>query len=456
MIAAPSSGSGKTTVTCALLEALKRKGCDPVSFKCGPDYIDPMFHKKVLGIEGRNLDTFFAGSDGVKRIVSEYTGGYAVIEGVMGIYDGMSASDIKGSCYEIAKITRTPIVLTADAKGIGRTVISVIKGVLADDEDHLIKGIILNRMSEGFFDKLKVHLEQEISRVRDDVKLLGFIPNDPKLSLKSRHLGLLLPKEIDDIREKIETSADAFEEYVDIKRLLEIMEDAEDIKTEEKADHMIFAPGAPEREDGSGCTLAVASDDAFCFIYRDNIEAFEKRGVTVRYFSPLEDDSLPEGTSGILLPGGYPELYLEKLSANTAMLSAIKSAIEAGVPSLAECGGFMYLHDTVADKDGRKYKMAGVIDGDCAFTGHLVRFGYMYIKEAGLSILAGLKGHEFHYYESSAKADAATAAKPNLDATWDSMICAHNGIWGFPHFYYDSSPKFVDDFIAKMKEVSFG
>ena len=207
MIAALKSGSGKTLITCGLLKHLKDKGLDVVSFKCGPDYIDPMFHKKVLGIDGRNLDTYFSGTEGVKRIVAEVGEKYAVMEGVMGIYDGMKADSLEGSCYEASKVTKTPVILIADASGCGRTIISLIKGVLHDDTDCLIKGIILNRISSSFYDSLKDVLIKEIRAFRSDVELLGFFPKKPELSIESRHLGLRLPKEIDLLREKIEKSA---------------------------------------------------------------------------------------------------------------------------------------------------------------------------------------------------------------------------------------------------------
>jgi cobyrinic acid a,c-diamide synthase len=171
MITAVSSGSGKTTVTCALLEALKRRGYRPVSFKCGPDYIDPMFHRTVLEVESLNLDTYFMPEEEVIETIERYGGDISVIEGVMGIYDGLEAGTDKGSCYEIARITKTPVILVVNAAGAGRTIASVIKGVLSDDTEHLIHGIILNRISDGFYDKLRLYLESEIGQIRNDVSI---------------------------------------------------------------------------------------------------------------------------------------------------------------------------------------------------------------------------------------------------------------------------------------------
>ena len=213
MIAAAESGSGKTLITCGLLETLRRRGLRLRSFKCGPDYIDPMFHRRVLGVESSNLDSYFMERAAIRHTVKSYSDHYTVTEGVMGIYDGMDVSDIKGSCYEIAQITDTPVILIADASGVGRTVISQIKGILADDSCGLIKGIILNRISEGFYDKLRPIFKAELQKAGyESVKILGGIPKTDGVSIESRHLGLKLPNEIEDIREKIACFADVLED----------------------------------------------------------------------------------------------------------------------------------------------------------------------------------------------------------------------------------------------------
>ncbi len=454
MIAAPKSGSGKTLITCALLEALKNKGLAPVSFKCGPDYIDPMFHKKVLGVDSRNLDTYFAGCEGVKSIISGCGDRYAVIEGVMGIYDGISADGIKGSCYEIAETSKTPVILAVDASKAGRTVISMIKGILLDDSAHLIKGIILNRISGAFYESLSPILRKELMDMREDISLLGFFPESKDTGIKGRHLGLMLPGEIDDIKGRIDLAASYLEKNIDLNAVISIMENAPVTEPEGET---------PEKslisECGEGLTLAVAYDDAFCFYYRDNLEIFRKCGVKIRYFSPLKDACLPSDADGMLIGGGYPENFLPELSRNTSMLDSIKKAIDGGLPSLAECGGFMYLHKTVKDIEGKRYEMTGVIDGECAYTGHTVRFGYMYIDKVNkpyaddvlYGSLKGIRGHEFHYYDSSFNGEACLAKKPNRDGKWECMFMKNNGIWGFPHFYYGSSPEFIRCFIESMK-----
>ena len=476
MLAAPGSNSGKTTITCALLQALKERGLEPFSFKCGPDYIDPLFHKKVLEIDSRNLDTFFVGENGIRKIMSEIGDSYAVIEGVMGLYDGSRIDSIEGSSYEVAEALDTPIILIVDASGVGRTVISIIKGMLLDDTKHLIKGILLNRISAHFYESLKPVLEKELSDFRPDVKLLGFFPKDENIKVGSRHLGLMLPNEIEDIRKKIGKAAALLEESADVNEIISIMRSAaglegkaiEDDRTENRIS--TFQGNSQQessvivKEGSSPLTLAVAYDEAFCFYYRDNLDLFREYGVNIKFFSPLHDETLPEDCDGIFLGGGYPENHLQKLSENKSMLASVRQAIEEGIPSLAECGGFMYLHRSLTDPDGRTYEMVGAIDGECHYTGHLVRFGYMQIEAQKDTAdmdelhksLVGMRGHEFHYYDSSCNGSAYIADKPFADKKWDCMITDKNGIWGFPHFYYRSDPDFIKAFVVKMKEAKHG
>ncbi len=460
MIAAAGSGSGKTLITCALLEVLRRRDLSLRAFKCGPDYIDPMFHRRVLGVESSNLDSFFMDRYTIRHNVKRYSDRYTVIEGVMGIYDGMDVSGIKGSCYEIAEITDTPVILIVDASGVGRTVISQIKGILADDRYGLIKGIILNRISEGFYDRLKPVLNDELrSGGFADIRILGGIPGTAGVGIESRHLGLKLPNEIEDIRERIGRFADVLEEKCDIEGILGIMEDAMEI-TPIRGWYKEFELPSGKSDDP---VIAIARDEAFCFYYEENISAIIKAGGRVEYFSPIHDKSLPEGTAGIILGGGYPELCLKELSANADMLTAIREAIESGMPTIAECGGFMYLHRQVKDKEGREYGLIGAIDGECSYSGHSVRFGYMQIdgdksrdsKAFGVS-LAGVKGHEFHYYDSTSNGEDCAAYKPSTGRTWECMMTGNDRLWGFPHLYYPSCDGLAEGFIEAVKRYHNG
>ena len=520
MIAAPASSSGKTVVTIGLLYALKERGIDLRAFKCGPDYIDPMFHRTVLGIDSHNLDTYLMGADGVRAILDGSPA--AVIEGVMGLYDGLTPDSVAGSGYEIAKITATPVILVVNASGAGRTVISLIKGVLADDEAGLIRGIILNRISDAFYEKLLPTLEKEILAVRPDVAIYGHIPKTDAADIDSRHLGLALPNEIEDIRDRIRRIAQIIEENCDIEAIQEIISgsnrsepgisnkfDKDPTVYEDEAGEYLPSDTVKLQGAGAKCfrentmrgpalsrriltayvplrpnssesafsreylcaaplseaqiisqpILAIARDEAFCFYYPENITFLESAGFDIRYFSPVHDDKLPDGTCAILLGGGYPELYLESLSANRKMLSSVRSAIERGVPSAAECGGFMYLHRMIADKEGREYEMAGIIDGKCTYTGHLVNFGYMSIKgaakghENGADSLSGMRGHEFHYYGSTSPGDDLILGKFSTKKLYEGMYASDRHLWGWPHLYYPSCEKMagiVADLIASM------
>ncbi len=456
LLAAPSSGSGKTLLTCALLDALIGLGRHPVSCKCGPDYIDPMFHREVLGVEGRNLDSYFSDDREIRQILAESPGDCAVLEGVMGIYDGADTGSIKGSSYEIAKITETPVVLIVDASGAGRTLISLIKGILSDDGEGMIRGLILNRIGGSYYASLRPVLEEELARSGYHARLLGYVPKCREVSIGSRHLGLILPEELGDLREQIAVVRDALREHVDLEELLGLMEEAPDL-----AVHGGDTDVPPVLSDGETLTLAVARDPAFCFYYRDNLRLFERKGVKIRFFSPLADKEIPAEASGILLGGGYPELFLKELSNNPSMLSDLRKKLRGGMPSLAECGGFMALHRAITDEKGDRYEMAGVVDGECFYTGHPVRFGYMELagtadREEPYREFVGMRGHEFHYYESTCNGSAFTARKPFRDVSWDCMVSEHNGLWGFPHFYYGSAPAAIDSYIKRMKEYRHG
>ena len=456
MVAAASSGSGKTLLTCGLLDALSRRKPALRAYKCGPDYIDPMFHRQVLGIESGNLDPFFCDAEDLKRILGDGRGAYSVMEGVMGIYDGMSVESIQGSCYDIAGMTDTPILLVADASGVGRTIIPQIRGILEDDRSRLIRGLILNRISPSFYEKLKPCLEKALTEAGyGDVQLLGAIPKLRGAVLESRHLGLKMPSEIPGIREKLRRLGEAVEEHCDLEGILQIMEHAGDITVSDRPGPAEGSlPPIEERP-----LIAVARDEAFCFLYKENLRLLEQAGARIAFFSPLHDRTIPEDTAGLLLGGGYPELHLRDLSANLSMLDSIRCAVRSGLPSIAECGGFMYLHRSVRDIHGAEYPLVGVIDGECTDTGHLVRFGYLQItRDAHASNcafgadLAGLRGHEFHYYESTACGSSCLVEKPVSRQRWSCMFCGSRRMWGYPHFYYGSHPAWLQGFVRAAKE----
>jgi len=452
MIAAPKSGSGKTLITCGLLEALKRKGTDVRAYKCGPDYIDPMFHRSVLGIPGGNLDTFFSTKEEIRQTLAGCESEAAVIEGVMGIYDGVTGMQGKGSCYDAAAASSTPVILVIDVKGMGQTMLSVIKGILLDDTDSLISGIVLNRISEGYFRQIEPLITAILSRISADrgkkVRLLGGIPASKDINLESRHLGLMMPQDIADLREQLSHAADLIEEQMDMDALAEIMRGAPELEGDDAACE------AAADENDMPC-LAVVRDEAFCFYYEENLRMLRSAGIRIKEFSPLHDSCMPEDADGLLLGGGYPELHAAELSANTGMLSSINAAIGSGMPSLAECGGFMYLLEELEDKDGNAYSMAGVIKGRSSWTGKLSRFGYAEVSGTGEgTLLSGLsvKAHEFHYFDSSNNGTEAIAEKPGSGRSWECIHAGSDHIWGYPHLWYPSCPELIERFAEALKE----
>ena len=447
ILSAISSGSGKTTITCGLLKELKDRGLLVNSYKCGPDYIDPMFHKKVLGIPSENIDLFFSDEEYVNKILyRNKEADISVIEGAMGIYDGILGKGNEGSVYDLAVKTGTPIVLIVDAHGMGNTLISVIKGIKLDDKEDLIKGIILNRISEHFYKSIYPLIEEQT-----DIKVLGFVGKLKDISIDSRHLGLKLPDEINDLSVQIESVRSEISKTIDIDGLISIAEGAKEIETESDiVDDKRIDDGSLNMAAGyinNKPRLAVAYDEAFCFYYEENFRVLKDAGVELVFFSPIHDKKLPNDISGILIGGGYPELKLNELEANESMRDSIKNALEKGMPSLAECGGFMYLHDTISN-DRESYNMVGAVSGNCFDTGKLCRFGYVNVSISDYII----KGHEFHYYDSTNNGTDGKAVKPDGKRQWEFGHYSKGRLWGFPHLYYGSCVKFIDEFVDAMKE----
>ena len=445
MIAAAKSGSGKTTVTCALLQLLKNMGQKVVSYKCGPDYIDPMFHQKAIDIPSKNLDTFFTGEEETRKLFLMDRGeeDFAVLEGVMGLFDGLGGIREEGSSYHLAKVTKTPILLVVDAKGMGRSVIPLIAGFLNYDKEHLIKGVILNRMSKSYYEILKPLIEEELG-----ITVVGYFPEQKQFRIESRHLGLMLPQELIDVKKKLQEASEELQKTVSLEHILKIAGEASELE----ACGLI---SLESKNSVSECPIiAVARDEAFCFYYEDNLRLLQEYGAKLKFFSPIHDEGLPEGSCGILLGGGYPELHGAELSSNRKMLSSIKEAMESGIPVVAECGGFMYLHNKIIDKENQSYPMVGAINAECHYTGKLVRFGYIELQEKDANFLPEgemIRGHEFHYFDSQQNGENCVATKPLTGRNYPCVISKENCWMGFPHLYYPSNPAFAERFVEKAK-----
>lgn len=436
LLTAPASGSGKTLITCGILQALVNRGQKIVSFKCGPDYIDPMFHGKVIGTKSRNLDTFFTDADTTRYLYEKNTEGFdlAVVEGVMGYYDGLGGIRTEGSTYDVAHTLDLPAILIVNCRGASLSVLATVRGFLEYQKDSHICGVILNQISPMIYGQLRVLIEQELQ-----IRVFGYVPKMANLSLDSRHLGLVLPGEIRALQKKLNDLAEKLEETLDLDGMISEIKTAE-YRTAGKSDirKEIQALSFPDK-----IRIAVAEDDAFCFTYLDNLELLEEMGAKLVPFSPLRDGHLPEAVSGLILSGGYPELHAKELGSNRSMRASVRKAVADGMPCIAECGGFLYLHRELEDTDGRFYPMAGVLDAKAYRTEKLSRFGYVTLtaEEDQLLGKAGtqIRGHEFHYWDSESCGESFHARKPAGRREWDCVHGTNTLYAGFPHLFYYSN-----------------
>ena len=429
LLAAPRSGSGKTTMTCALLMALKRRGCAPCAFKSGPDYIDPMFHRAVLGVESRNLDLFFSAPETVRTLYARGAAGHgaAVCEGAMGFYDGLGGVSDRASAWHLADTLGLPVLLVVEPKGQSLTLAAELKGLKNFRTPSHIAGILLNNCTARMHALLAPMLEKETG-----LPVLGFLPKLPEAVIGSRHLGLYTAAEVENLQQKLALLADAVEEHIDWPRLLALCE--------KEPPALPVQPETPPAR----VRIAVAQDEAFCFTYAETLEAFRDAGAEVVFFSPLRDTALPENIGGLYLPGGYPELHARELSENTSLLREIKQKIESGLPTAAECGGFLYLGQSLTDAEGQSWPMAGVLPGEAKDAGRLVRFGYATLSADSDSMLfrAGesFPIHEFHHWDSTANGTALAAKKPVGGAEWRCGFIDEHFYAGFPHLYWAGTP----------------
>ena len=441
MITAASSGSGKTMITCGLLELFKRKGLNPLACKCGPDYIDGLFHKQVLELEGMNLDSYFEAPEELRDKYSRLSKGHLpVVEGVMGYFDGLGGSTTRASSWEVAHILDLPAVLVVDARGASVSLAALIKGFLEFERPmgSQIKAVIFNRISPMLYPRIRELVERETG-----IRAAGFVPELDFLKVGSRHLGLVLPEEIAGLREQMNRLGKCLEETIDWEFLAELGAEKEERDALE------------EENTEASCTaafsfrLGIAMDEAFCFYYQDNLRLLERLGGELVYFSPIHDRSLPEQLDGLILGGGYPELYCEALSLNESMRESVKKAAEGGLPVLGECGGYLYLLEELEAEDGRIWPMTGVLKGKGYKKGKNSRFGYIGVEaeKDSLYLKPGeqIRGHEFHYWDCEVLEEewVMRAKKPVGNRSWPCIRIKNQVMAGFPHLFYPSCPAFA-------------
>ena len=438
MIAGTGSGCGKTTVTLAVLRAMQRRNIPLAAFKCGPDYIDPMFHKAVLGIPSRNLDLFFISEREVRgQIVRSIPqNGIGVIEGVMGFYDGVSGTTDTASAAHLARETGTPAILVVRPKGQSLSLAAMLSGFRNFAENTLC-GVILNGIADTMYPFYRDIVQ------KSGLKVLGYLPSVPEAEIPDRHLGLVTADELKDLNYRLDLLADAAENRIDIEQILKISRTASQLSDDsEKISPVTKKP----------VRIAVARDKAFCFYYEDNFEVLRNLGAELVEFSPISDSCIPENTDGLYLGGGYPELHITELSNNVKMRNSIKNAIEKGLPTIAECGGFLYLHEHLEGAE-----MVGVVRGNAVLTKKLQPFGYVTLTAQDDNMLSAcggqIRAHEFHYAKSENNGHDFVAEKPN-GRKWPCVHTTKSLYAGFPHLFLRANIDFPEKFVRACMEWS--
>ncbi len=443
IIAAPASGSGKTTLTLGLLAALKERGVPVAPFKVGPDYIDPGHHAAACGRVSRNLDGWMGGEQAVRQSFARGCAGaeVALVEGVMGLFDGAAGDSDAGSTAEIARWLNGRVLLVVDARSQARSIAALVKGFVDFDPRLHFAGVVCNRVGSGRHRQL---LERALATTPGLPPLLGCLPRDSGVALPERHLGLV-------------TAGDAGADYRALAELVETHLDI-DALLAAVAGPAAVAPvaGRPAVAGKGRIRIAVARDAAFCFCYPENLELLEAAGADLVFFSPLAD-RLPEAIDGIYLPGGYPELHAGRLAANRALLSALKERITAGLPVYAECGGLLLLAAAV---DGRS--MAGVLPGKVRMQRRRQALGYRLVHFVADTPLgpAGTvaRGHAFHYSALELAAPVKRAyrlSRPDGEPLADEGFRVHNLLASYVHLHFAGNPALAGnfvDFCARLKK----
>lgn len=435
VIAGTQSGVGKTTITLGLIAALRRRGLTVQPFKVGPDFIDPGHHAQAAGLPSRNLDGWMLSQDDNLALFRRHAGAaqVAVVEGVMGLFDGYDGLSEAGSTAQMAKWLGLPVLLVVDARSMARSAGALVHGFATFDPELTLAGVVFNRVGSA----AHLHyLEQALSQLKE-VKCCGGLPREAELAIPERHLGLFTAEDHPLEEKRLEHLADFLESHLDLEGLLASLP------------VLSFPPETPVASAPASVRLGVARDQAFCFYYPENLELLAQFGAELVPFSPLTDRELPENLHGIYLGGGYPELYAEALATNTEMKRSIAAQAAAGLPIYAECGGLMYLSREIEDLEGRRHPMAGVLPLKVRMLPRLKALGYREITLAGPGLLgpAGTKarGHEFHYSEIAAELGDLPrlykiTARQGQEVHAEGY-CINNVLASYVHLHFGSNPE---------------
>ena len=493
LFTAPASGGGKTTLTCAFLALARRKGLRPAAFKLGPDYLDPTFHRRALGVPGYNLDLFLCPPHRARALIARAAqeSDFLVFEGAMGYYDGVGGTTPEASAWQAARLTGAPAVLVLQPGGSALSLCAVAKGMVDFAPPSGIRALFLNRCAPALYDRLAPALTRATG-----LPVLGFLPPLPEATLPGRHLGLVSADEVEDLSPKLSALADALEQYGDWEGLCRLASlspaaplgpaggDWAHCQSSAAAPGTFSSAAAPSPATPFGpapffsfspascaalpsplfsparptpSVIAVARDEAFSFYYEESLLALREAGAELRFFSPLAGEVIPPEAGGLYLGGGYPELHAQALS-QSPFLPCLRRALGEGLPTLAECGGFLVLQKTLGDPDGRPWPMAGALKGRAFKTPRLVRFGYANLTAGGDSLLFR-KGerfpvHEFHHWDCTQNGAAFTAQKPHTGRAWPCGFAGPGLCAAFPHLYLYGMPGAAARFSAAAARFS--
>ncbi len=448
MIAATHSGAGKTTITCGIIRALSERKLKVQPYKVGPDYIDTSYHMLSSGSISRNLDEYILPAEEIKNIfaINSAKADISVVEGVMGLFDGYQADTDYCSSASMAKLLNCPVILVIDARAMAGSAAALASGFVNFDKNLNINGIILNNVStKSHYVILKTAIEKATG-----VDVLGRLPKSAEVGLPSRHLGLVMQNELEDAEEKIQRMAELAEENIDIEKIIEISSKTTGFKNQRQL-HKKY----------DDLTLSVAKDEAFNFYYQDSLDFLSEMGVTIKYFSPLKDKKVPI-CDGIYIGGGYPEVFAQKLSSNANIRQHIKELSDSGLPVYAECGGLMYLGESLTDTDRNEFEMCGVLAGKSIMSSSLKRFGYCTGEFIDQTILGKegdcVRGHEFHHsvFETDLK-PVYMMKKEKADGTsdiWSGGYKVNNTFASYLHTHFCSDYKIAYSFCEAMERYS--
>ena len=447
LIAGTGSGVGKTTISLGIMQALTKRNLKVQPYKVGPDYIDPSYHTFITNRYSRNLDSYMLDDEKIKYIVknSSKDADISVIEGVMGLYDGYGIDLDDCTSSYTSKLLKTPVILVINAKAMATSAAAMVLGYKMLDENVNIAGVITNNVrSESHYLLLKEAIEKYTG-----VEVLGYFPPNKEFSLESRHLGLIPSVEMDSLKAKFDNLADEIEKYIDIDRIIEIAE-SEEFDTSFNLQEFIDEHNCKDK------TIAIAYDKAFNFYYRENIELFEKLGMKIEYFSPINDKEVPV-CDYIYIGGGFPEIFAKELHNNKNIRESIVKAHKNNIPIYAECGGLMYLGEKLEAQDKNIYDMVGIFKGCSKMTSSLKRFGYCLGEAKEDTILAKkgeiIKGHEFHHSIFESDEECAYYMRKIKDDKiideWDGGYSKGNTLATYLHTHFYNNLDCIANFIER-------